>query len=78
MIPELLAEELDSLVLAIWYMMIPELLAEELDSLVLAIWYMMIPELLAEELHSIVVEISLQFLYIEICLCLELGQFLNC
>jgi hypothetical protein len=55
-------------------MMSPELLAEELDSLVLAIWYMMIPELLAEELHSVVVEISLQFLYIEICLCLELDN----
>jgi hypothetical protein len=54
--------------------MIPELLAEELDSRVLAIWYMMIPELLAEELHSVVVEISLQSLYIEICLCLELDN----
>jgi hypothetical protein len=37
MIPELLAEELDSLVLAIWYMMIPELLAEELHSVVVEI-----------------------------------------
>jgi hypothetical protein len=54
--------------------MIPELLAEELDSIVLAIWHMMIPELLAEKLHSVVVEISLQFLYIELFLCLELDN----
>jgi hypothetical protein len=35
MIPELLAEELHSLVLGTWLMMIPELLAEELHCLVL-------------------------------------------
>jgi hypothetical protein len=35
MIPELLPEELHSLVLGTWLMMIPELLAEELHCLVL-------------------------------------------
>jgi hypothetical protein len=35
MIPELLAEELHSLVLGTWLMMIPELLPEELHCLVL-------------------------------------------
>jgi hypothetical protein len=35
MIPELLAEELHSLVLGTWLMMIPELSAEELHCLVL-------------------------------------------